>query len=141
MAHDLYARNCLWNSFILVGNVLNLMLLMATALPEMYRAFAEIESSLDGGTEEQVFEAIFRDLPSLDFSRSVLAEFPGEFCVMPVTGVTWSDLGDPRRLLAAISSGSGRMLGENRNVRRSQSFAFPSLQQKILEYKTSQGQQ
>ena len=140
VAHDLYARNCLWNSFILVGNVLNLLSLTASALPEMYREFTRVESFPDGLSEDEVLETIFRDLPSVDFSRSVLAEFPAEFSVMPVTGVSWSDLGDSRRLLAAISSDGGHISRGSQNVTESKSFAVSNLQPQFNRYKVSQSQ-
>ncbi len=112
VARDLYRGNCLWNSFVFVGNALNLLSLIASALPEMYGEFARVDSFSDGASEEENLRTIFRDLPTVDFSRSVLANFPEEFSVLPVTGVTWSDLGDPRRLVAAISTGNGRIAGE-----------------------------
>jgi mannose-1-phosphate guanylyltransferase len=136
VAHDLYGRNCLWNSFILVGNALNLLSLTARALPEMYAEFTRLESV--AASEEEVLRVIFRDLPSLDFSRSVLAAFPEEFSVLPVTGVGWSDLGDPRRLLAAISSGNGRVSGGSLNVPKRQSSAIPVLREQIRRHKASQ---
>lgn len=137
VARDLHSRNCLWNSFIIVGNALNLLSLTATALPEMFGEFTCLEPFTDSASEE-VLQTIFRNLPSFDFSRSVLAEFPAEFSVLPVTGVTWSDLGEPRRLLAAISSGGDRTLGGIQNVPKSQSFAGSHYQQQISQHKASQ---
>jgi mannose-1-phosphate guanylyltransferase len=139
MARDLYSRNYLWNSFIFVGNALNLLSLIVTALPEMFRPFRGLEA-FTGSASEEVLQNIFRTLPSLDFSRSVLAEFPTEFSVLPVTGVTWSDLGEPRRLLAAISSGGDRHFGGNQNVPKSQSFADSHHQQQISQHKAPQDQ-
>ena len=140
-AHELYGRNCLWNSFILVANTTTLLSLIASALPELYREFTRIESFCDAASEEETLRTIFRDLPPLDFSASVLAEFAAEFSVLPVTGVRWSDVGDPRRLLAAISTGSGRISGGSQNVPKSQSFAIPGLQEQISRRKAAQGRQ
>src|SRR5271170_836017 len=108
VAHDLYDRDCLWNSFVLVANAPALLSLMARALPAMYREFSRVES-FAASTDERTLRTVFQDLPPVDFSQSVLAEFPQEFSVLPVTGVSWSDLGDPKRLLAAISHDSGRI--------------------------------
>ena len=137
VARDLHSRNCLWNSFIIVGNALNLLSLTATALPEMFAPFTGLEPFTDSASEE-ILQTIFRNLPSFDFSRSVLAEFPAELSVLPVTGITWSDLGEPRRLLAAISSGGDRPLGGIQNVPKSQSFADSHHQHQISQYKASQ---
>ena len=113
LARYLHGRDCLWNSFVLVANASMLLSLMARALPEMHRAFAPI---VDDAADDEILRSIFSDLPSADFSSSVLAKFPQEFSVLPVTGVSWSDLGDPRRLLAAISNDGGRISGGSHNV-------------------------
>jgi mannose-1-phosphate guanylyltransferase len=141
VARDLYGRNCLWNSFILVGNVLNLLSLTAGALPEIYAEFTKNESFTDAGSDRETLGRIFRDLPSADFSRSVLAEFPAEFCVMPVRGVGWSDLGDARRLLAAISSSNALISGGILDIPESQSFAIPDHQRQTSRHKASEGRQ
>jgi mannose-1-phosphate guanylyltransferase len=110
VAHDLYDGGCLWNSFIVVADVAALLSLIARALPELYSAFARAESFMGTVREKEVLETIYRDLPPMDFSSRVLAEFPGDFSVLPVIGVEWSDLGDPKRLLAVISNGKRRPL-------------------------------
>ena len=107
-ARDFYDRGYLWNSFILVAEAPTLLSLIARALPEHYSALTGVRSLLDRASEQETLRTIYRDLPSLDFSDRVLAEFPTEFSVLPVAGVSWSDLGDPNRLLAA-SSASGRL--------------------------------
>jgi hypothetical protein len=83
---------------------------------------------------------IYRDLPSVDFSGRVLAEFPTEFAILPVSGVSWSDLGDPQRLLAAISRSGRYISGGSQNVPRSQSLALPSAQEQITRSKASEAQ-
>jgi mannose-1-phosphate guanylyltransferase len=137
VARDLYSRNHLWNSFIFVGNALNLLSVIASALPEMYRLFSGLEA-FTGSASDEVLQNIFRTLPSLDFSKNILAEFPAEFSVLSVTGVTWSDLGEPRRLLAAISSGGARPFGGTQNVTKSQSFANSHHQPQFSQNKASQ---
>lgn len=141
IALNLYRRKCLWNSFILVANAMTLLSLIASALPGMYSVFRPTESFADAASEEESLRTIFRDLPTTDFSVSVLSRFPEEFSVLPVTGVSWSDLGDARRLLAAISSDGGSFSGGNQSVTQSKSFAIPGLQEQINRYKSSQGWQ
>jgi len=142
IALNLYNRKCLWNSFILVANALNFLLLIAKALPDLYSEFTRIESFPDTASKEEALRTIFADLPAADFSTSVLTEFPEEFSVLPVTGVSWSDLGDPRRLLAAISNDGGRISGGRQNVTQIKSFAIAGLgSEQINRYKTSQGWQ
>lgn len=144
VARELYGRGCLWNSLILVGNALTLLSLIARALPEMYREFTALDSLPGDGHDREELKTIFRDLPSTDFSSQVVARFPAEFSVLPVNGVTWSDLGEPRRLLAAISSGSplrARIFGGKQNVPTIQSLTQRSVQEQIDRSKASQGRQ
>jgi mannose-1-phosphate guanylyltransferase len=143
IAQDLYGRNCLWNSFILVANTLTLLSMIARALPEMYREFSRFDSLSDAGSEQEDLEAIFGNLPSLDFSSNVVARFPSEFSVLPVTGVIWSDLGEPRRLLAAISSGGSqsqrdRIFGGNQHVPTIQSLTNRSIPERNGRSKATQ---
>jgi mannose-1-phosphate guanylyltransferase len=140
IARDLYRRRCLWNSFVLVANAATLLSLIAAALPELYRQFTRIRSLLDATKEERALEKIFRDLPSVDFSGSVVAEFPAHFSVLPVTGVSWSDLGDPDRMLAAISR-HRRISGGKQNVARSQAVALPAFEQQTSRYKAGPSRQ
>ena len=140
IARDLYHRGCLWNSFVLVANTRTLLSLIARALPAVYREFIQIRSFLGIAADEEIVRTIYRDLPSVDFSARVAAEFATEFSVMPVTGISWSDLGDPKRLLAAISSGDGRSIsGGKQNVPKSQSLEIPGRQERISWNKTFQG--
>jgi mannose-1-phosphate guanylyltransferase len=141
VAHDLHLRKCLWNSFILVANAPALLSMIASALPEVYSELTRFESFAEAASEEETLRAIFRDLPAADFSGGVLTEFAEEFSVLPVTGVSWSDLGDARRLLAAISSKGGIISGGNQSVTQSKSFAIQGLQEQINGYKGSQGWQ
>jgi mannose-1-phosphate guanylyltransferase len=107
-ARGLFDGGCLWNSFILVANVAALLSLIAKALPELYSAFIRVESFMGTVREKEVLRTIYRDLPSMDFSSRVLAELPSDFSVLPVRGVEWSDVGDPKRLLAIISHSERR---------------------------------
>lgn len=108
-AQQLFDRHYLWNSFVLVANAFTLLSLIARALPELYRATNRLRSFSHTALDEEVVRAVYRDLPVVDFSTAVLAEFPAELAVLPVSGVNWSDLGDPRRLLAILSA-SGRRI-------------------------------
>ena len=46
-------------------------------------------------------EALYEGLPASDFSRDILAEHPESLSVLAVSGVTWEDIGNPDRLVAA----------------------------------------
>jgi len=129
VARDLYDRNYLWNSFVLIANPTTLLSLIARALPELYDTFSGVRPFFGGAAETEILQTVYRQLPSEDFSARVLAEFPAEFSVLPVNGVNWSDLGDPKRLVAAISNSGRRILGGNQNVPRGQPFAATNSQE------------
>ena len=138
VARELYNRHHLWNSFVLIANTTTLLSLIAKALPELYSALSGIRPFFGGAAEGEILQTIYRQLPSADFSASVLAAFPAEFSVLPVKGVTWSDLGDPKRLVAAISNPGRHILGGNQSVPRSQPFALASGQEPINRAKAFQ---
>jgi mannose-1-phosphate guanylyltransferase len=113
VACELYERGYLWNSFVIITNAKSLLFLMAKALPDLYRRFASSRLAFASVREEEILRTVYRDLPSTDFSSQVLTQFSSEFGVLPVSGVRWSDLGDPKRLLAVMSeNGTGSRNGK-----------------------------
>jgi hypothetical protein len=68
---------------------------------DLSRSFSEIAGTLGTIDERPALERLYCGLPSVDFSRQVLAARPDRLAVLPVRGVHWSDLGDPERVLAA----------------------------------------
>ena len=123
VARELYDRNCLWNSFVLIANPTTLLSLISRALPELYEVFSGIQPFFGGAAENEILQTIYPQLSPVDFSASVLANFSTEFSVLPVNGVNWSDLGDRKRMVAAISNRGRHVLGGNQDVTRSQPFA------------------
>jgi mannose-1-phosphate guanylyltransferase len=132
VASELYDRGCLWNSFIVVANATALLSLIAAAVPELYLALSRIRSVFGTAAEEDALRTIYRDLRAADFSRSVLAQFPTELAVLPVTGVNWSDLGDPQRLLAVLYARGRDTSGGHLTAVGVQHLAFPSSQEEQI---------
>lgn len=103
LAGELLGRGCLWNSFVMVGQLSTLLGLFLIALPELYLAFGRIRPVLGTTFEEKTVELLYADLRSTGFSERVLAEHPVNLAVLPVHGVQWSDLGEPRRVMDTIA--------------------------------------
>jgi mannose-1-phosphate guanylyltransferase len=104
LAGELMGRGCLWNSFVMVGQLSTLLGLFLIALPELYQAFRKIRAVVDTTLEERMIERLYADLRSTGFSERVLAgERPVNLAVLPVRGVEWSDLGEPRRVMDAVA--------------------------------------
>lgn len=99
LAQELLGRGCLWNSFVMVGELSTLLGLFIVALPNLYLSFRKIQPSFGTTLEEERIERLYEDLGSASFSEQVLARHPVKLAVLPVRGVEWSDLGEPQRVL------------------------------------------
>ena len=102
MATRLASRGCLWNSFVIVAHVATLRDLMRRALPALDEAFRPLQAAVGTAGEAATAERVYAALPAIDFSDHVLAPNPADLAVLPVTGVRWTDLGQPRRVFAVL---------------------------------------
>jgi mannose-1-phosphate guanylyltransferase len=103
LARKLFARECLWNSFVMVGHVGAFLDLIAAGVPELRQAFEPVRRSVGSAREATVAEQVYAGIPELNFSEQVLVPAAGRIGVARVKGVDWSDLGNPKRVLATIS--------------------------------------
>jgi mannose-1-phosphate guanylyltransferase len=103
LAKRLLDRGCLWNSFVMVARLSTLLGLIMVMLPELYRSFARISSTLLTSSEERSIERLYASIDDADFSHHVLAMRPINLAVLPVRGCEWSDLGEPARVLDVLS--------------------------------------
>ena len=92
LANTLMMRDCLWNSFVMVGRVDALLKMTRAALPQLYAAF-----------ERETIAEIYSQIEDSNFSHQVLAVRPQDLMVMKVGDVGWSDLGEPNRVLSALA--------------------------------------
>jgi mannose-1-phosphate guanylyltransferase len=103
LAHMLLTRGCLWNSFVIVGNVTALLALIKSAAPHLFGCFLPMMSRLTISREDETVRALYARLRSKDFSREVLARMPANLAVLRLQGIDWSDLGEPRRVMEALA--------------------------------------
>ena len=101
LAERLRARGCFWNSFVMVGAVDTFLSAIACALPALFGALENVAPAFGGPVEAEAMRVVYAALAPADFSRDVLATRTSVLSVMPVRGVTWSDLGSPDRVLRA----------------------------------------
>jgi mannose-1-phosphate guanylyltransferase len=99
-AEALLAWGCLWNCFVMVARVDRLARLIGEAAPRLARAFEPLEDALETAGEATAARALYAGLAPVDLSRDVLAARPEALAVLPIRGVEWNDLGEPRRVLA-----------------------------------------
>ena len=103
IAADLWARGLLWNTFVMAADIERLLALFARATPHTYEAFAQVTAGFDEVLDEDMIARIYTNLPSVGFSEAILTASTADFAVLPVRDVEWSDLGEPRRVIAAMS--------------------------------------
>src|SRR5262249_33560316 len=77
-----------------------LIALCQRAIPPLVDEVLRLRPLLTAPGESAAIRQLYARLPALDFSRSVLTARPASLVVLPVTGVAWCDLGEPRRVLA-----------------------------------------
>ena len=96
-------RGCLWNSFVMVGRVSAFLKMIRHAAPELSARFDAILPALDTPGEESAAVELYSRLGEVNFSQHVLAARPRSLAVLRVGGLSWSDLGEPRRVLSVMS--------------------------------------
>ena len=102
LATILYQHGCLWNSFVMVASVRALRDIIASATPTLYRAFAGLSPLFGTAAEATRMRQLYRRLTETNFSQHVLALVPERLAVLKVTGLRWSDLGEPQRVRASL---------------------------------------
>jgi mannose-1-phosphate guanylyltransferase len=102
VAHAMMARGGLWNSLVVVARVPALLGVFRRSAPELARAFAVVQASFGTYTEIDALRQLYAHLAPSSFSDVVLASRPANLAVLPVTGVPWSDWGQPRRVMATL---------------------------------------
>jgi len=99
LAEALLKRGCVWNSFVMVGRVRAFLDLIRDCLPSLFDAFAPLGPLTGGPEESEAIAGLYQRITPADFSKEVLSSRPEALGVIPVWGVTWSDLGSPERVL------------------------------------------
>ena len=103
VACELMARGCLWNMFVMIGSLGAFRRILYSAAPEVVYAFELVERFPSLQPAETVAR-IYDSLPSVDFSRHVLARRPDQIAVVRVRPVGWTDLGQPARVLSFMKT-------------------------------------
>ena len=102
-ADTLRAGGCFWNSFVIAAYPSLLISLIRRAIPTLFDAFVTVESRVSTPWEAESIRRLYSALPPADFSKDVLTPRAADLAVLPVKGVTWSDLGEPRRVMATLA--------------------------------------
>ncbi|MCU1335101.1 MAG: putative Nucleotidyl transferase [Bryobacterales bacterium] len=107
LARLLLEQGSLWNTFVMVGKVLAFLEMTCSAMPGVLRAFQQYQPVRASNQELRIPDSFYAGIPSADFSRQVLSLETQRLIVQQLGPVTWSDLGDCERALAALSHCGG----------------------------------
>jgi mannose-1-phosphate guanylyltransferase len=102
LAAELLRRGCLWNGSVIVGRASTLLGLFIVAMPDLYLSFRNIQATFGTRFEDEASRRLYDDLSPSSFSDDVLVRHGLNLGVLPVTGVRWKDLGEPRRVLETL---------------------------------------
>jgi mannose-1-phosphate guanylyltransferase len=102
LAGTCFERGWLWNTFILVASVDTLIDLERRYLPELSGPLGAVTAFVGTRAERWAIREAYRLLPSRNFSRTILQSAAPRAAVSTLSGVTWSDVGTPARLLEIL---------------------------------------
>ncbi len=103
LARKLWRRGCLWNSFVVAGTARAFLTMTFRALPELQRTVARVWPAIGTPDEHEAMEVAYADIPCRDFAGDVLAKSAPDLAIVPVQGLYWNDLGDPRRVYETLA--------------------------------------
>jgi mannose-1-phosphate guanylyltransferase len=102
LASALMDRGCLWNSFVMIGHVNAFLNLVRHALPDLVDSFESIRQSFFTTAEPVSIRDLYSVIHATSFSEKVLSVRPDRLAVLRGTGLGWSDLGEPSRVLSIL---------------------------------------
>jgi len=109
-AHRCMATGWLWNTFAFVTTLPTLLAAGHEFLPDVDDRLNLIGAFSGSRHEGWAVRQAYSLTPTTDFSRGVLERCPTWLGVSQLPGLTWSDLGTPRRVVAVASSLPARPL-------------------------------
>ena len=103
IAQVLFARGCLWNTFVMIGRVSAFLEVLQAAVPGMVRALAADRHLSASESASANADQAYAALTPGDFSRQVLSVSTERLAVLRLGNVGWSDLGTPERVMTAMA--------------------------------------
>jgi mannose-1-phosphate guanylyltransferase len=95
-AAELMRLGCLWNTFVTVGRARTFLELLQSEVPKAVVLATRALANLDA-------EGAYDQLPTVDFSRDVLAQQSRRLLVLRDSDSGWADLGSPPRVLETLT--------------------------------------
>lgn len=101
-AARLLARGYLWNTLVLAGRLRAYLGLAAAHVPQVLCLLRGVEDHLGTPAEAAALATAYGRMPPTNLSRALLARCPEGLMVLAARGVTWSDWGDPDRIVCTL---------------------------------------
>ena len=95
-ARLLARRGCVWNTFVTMGRAIAFWEAIEATIPSLIGALMS-SPRLDD------LESLYEQTAPIDFSRSVLSRLPGRLLVLRDGESGWTDLGNQRRVVQALT--------------------------------------
>jgi mannose-1-phosphate guanylyltransferase len=103
IAQKLLADGCLWNTFVMVGTVGAFLEMIRRTSSTIFQTLGSTLADCGLDAEEERMQYIYDRLTPTDFSKQVLSVSAERLAVANCGKVGWNDLGDPRRLVTALT--------------------------------------
>ena len=91
-----------WNTLVVAVKLQKLWELGWQCFPEMMPLFERLCEAIGSPGEGKVLDAIYRVMPTRNFSSGLLQQVPEQAAVIQMTGVLWSDWGQPERIVQTL---------------------------------------
>ena len=101
-AAHLFARGYLWNTLVLAGRLEAFLCLAAACVPEVFKPLHAAEHLVDASSTVTALAPVYAGIPPTNLSDAVLARCPERLMVLAARDVTWSDWGDPDRIVRTL---------------------------------------
>jgi mannose-1-phosphate guanylyltransferase len=102
-AQRLVELDCLWSTFVKVGQVQAFLRIIEAASPRWYAALVSGVMS-DPERETRAMTLAYAALEPADFSKEAISANAENFALLRLGEVGWSDLGDPARVRALMAA-------------------------------------
>ena len=103
VAKKLMSTGCLWNSFVMIGKASAFIEMFREHLPPLFRMFSAASRYFGKSNETAIVRSIYSWIEDANFSSEVLERSCDRLLVTRVSGVSWSDLGEPQRVLGTLN--------------------------------------
>lgn len=102
-AHTMQKERTVCNTMVFIGYASALLRKFRLITPTVFQTFKQIDAELFSPAREETLREVYSTLPSVDFSKAILAHDPHGLAVLRVRNVYWNDWGSGARIQADLN--------------------------------------